>query len=43
MAENLGVDISPGMLAKAKKRLGKLTETELRIKVRECFPFACWG
>ena len=41
--QNLGVDISPGMLDKAKKRLSKLTEAELRIKVRECFPFACCG
>jgi len=35
--QNLGVDISPGMLAKAKKRLGKLTKANYELKLGSAF------
>jgi len=34
---NLGIDISPGMLAKAKKRLGKLSGANYQLKLGSAF------
>ncbi len=34
---NLGIDISPGMLAKAQKRLGKLSEANYELKLASAF------